>query len=284
MPKTPKIFLETNALKFASERVLRWYSKPGMVRWGDSHLAVRLVRCYEEYPNEQRGLRDHWRLRLDALMLRHIAWLALEHRVELLSTREVETELHTLPKTDDPRGLFYGAPITWVRAPAWQQSAEWLLDPTGRRRRTPFQRLLEFLPEIQRQRFLELQKAAGAYQGERRPLHPNQLLDAFHIWCAESAGADYFLTLDSKLLRHLAGHRRYPPRVACVRPMGLLRALEKAKTYFTWDGIRYFPYALRQELHPQTDHPMESLVRLTQHLDRRDRPSMWRRWFRRRAW
>jgi hypothetical protein len=30
--------------------------------------------------------------------------------------------------------------------------------------------------------------------------HRNQLLDAFHLWCAEVAGADYFLTHDTTLV------------------------------------------------------------------------------------
>ncbi|OGP41631.1 MAG: hypothetical protein A2090_06470 [Deltaproteobacteria bacterium GWD2_42_10] len=56
-----------------------------------------------------------------------------------------------------------------------------------------------FLSSIKNKRFLELQKMTGAYQGAKK-LNRNQLLDAFHIWCAEHNKCDYFLTLDFKLV------------------------------------------------------------------------------------
>jgi len=52
-------------------------------------------------------------------------------------------------------------------------------------------------------------RRVGHFTGSDRPLNRGQLIDAFHILCAESAGANYFLTLDDSLIRTL-GSRKTP--------------------------------------------------------------------------
>lgn len=277
----PRIFLETSALKFASERILRRYRVPKVVRWGNTDVTIPMARWYEEYPNQRLGRRQ-WRQILEISCLPSLAWMARRGRVELLCTTDVTIELRGLPKTDDPRGLFYGAPITWVKAPAYTVGTgllDRLLTAGGTRRHmTAQERQLEFFGRIKRQRFLELQKATGAYQGAGKPPNSNQLWDAFHVWSAESAEADYFLTLDIGLLRHLERHRRFPPAVPCLRPVALLRRLEKdgAYTWRDWPGL--FGSGMRQIINPRTTHPLEELVALTRALDRAERPAWWRRW------
>jgi hypothetical protein len=280
MSRPPRIFLETNALKFASERILRAYRIRKVVRWGSAAVTIPMVRWYEEYPNHRLDRRQ-WRLILEISCLPSIAWMARQGRVELLCTEEVVIELRGLPKTDDPRGLFYGAPITWVKAPAYTTGnglLERLVQPRAQHRRNARERQLEFLGSIQRQRFLDLQKATGAYQGPGRPPHRNQLWDAFHVWSAESAGADYFLTLDMKLLRHLAQHLRFPPLIPCLGPLALLRRLEKDGAYSWRDWPALFMSGVRQVTNPRTNHPLEELVALTHALDRAERGPWWRRW------
>ena len=73
---------------------------------------------------------------------------------------------------------------------------------------------------IRHPRFLELQRATGAYQGDR--IDGNQLIDTFHIWTAENANCDYFLTLDLKLVRIVQGHKTHPPKTKVVSPQQLL--------------------------------------------------------------
>lgn len=81
----------------------------------------------------------------------------------------------------------------------------------------------DFLRSLDHERFVKLQKIAGAYQG-RRPVNRNRLLDAFHLWCAEHNGADYFLSLDLKLAR-LIERSKSKPTVPVVRPSQLLAAV-----------------------------------------------------------
>lgn len=86
----------------------------------------------------------------------------------------------------------------------------------------------DFLKSIDRPRFLELQRACGAFQGDH--VNENQLVDAFHIWCAEAADASHFLTTDFKLARLVRGHKAAPPRVRVVSPSELLEELGPSHT------------------------------------------------------
>ena len=54
----------------------------------------------------------------------------------------------------------------------------------------------KFLRSLNDERFRELQAITGAYQGEGK-INRNQLLDAFHLWCAEGNGCDLFLVWTS---------------------------------------------------------------------------------------
>ena len=63
------------------------------------------------------------------------------------------------------------------------------------------------------------------YQGKNRP-NPNQLKDAFHIWCAESAGANYFLTGDFKLIDLVSRQKKCSLKTNVVKPSELIRIIE----------------------------------------------------------
>lgn len=75
-------------------------------------------------------------------------------------------------------------------------------------------------------RFVEIQRAVGAYQG-RGKLHENQLLDAFAIWCAEHDACDGFLTLDFSLCRHAAKDSGRRIKIRIFRPSELLDEIAK---------------------------------------------------------
>jgi len=72
-----------------------------------------LMRWAQEYPNER--LHRSFRRQLSLLPL--IAHLARRDRIRLLSHPEVRWEFAGLPPSEDPRGIFYGAPITMVKYP-----------------------------------------------------------------------------------------------------------------------------------------------------------------------
>lgn len=79
---------------------------------------------------------------------------------------------------------------------------------------------IQFLRGIEDKRFLQLQRACGAWQGSS--VNDNQLLDAFHVWCAEHAAATHFLTTDFKLTRVVKTYKQAPPQLKIVTPSELI--------------------------------------------------------------
>jgi hypothetical protein len=96
----------------------------------------------------------------------------------------------------------------------------------------------DFLCSLKHERFVELQRATGAFQGEDQLPNRNQLLDAFHLWCAESANAKYFLTMDDKLAKVVAKSKKVTPNVTLVRPRNLLAALIVARPSRLWSILK----------------------------------------------
>ncbi len=122
---------------------------------------------------------------------------------------------------DSQTGKFYGAPYEIVDAPIEYSG---VLIGMGMDAR---QMQYDFLSSLNDRRFLKLQKMTGAFQGERRA-NRNQLLDAFHLWCAEHNECEYFLTLDFSLIRVLRKNRRSQPLVQVVRPSELLERIDES--------------------------------------------------------
>jgi hypothetical protein len=116
-------------------------------------------------------------------------------------------------------GRFYGTPIESAVSPV-QYSRVMI----GYYNQDPKKMQFDFLSGLKHIRFNELQRMTGAYQGPGK-LHQNQLLDAFHIWCAEHNVCDFFLTLDFKLIRVVSSSRNRTIRL--VKPSELLKHLEE---------------------------------------------------------
>ena len=119
---------------------------------------------------------------------------------------------------DSRTGKFYGAPVEQVEAPV--KYGRVIIGGNQDAKEMQF----NFLSRLNHKRFTELQKLTGAYQGPGK-LNRNQLLDAFHIWCAEHNECEFFLTLDFKLIRIVTNNRSYNSTVKLVRPSELLNSI-----------------------------------------------------------
>lgn len=129
---------------------------------------------------------------------------------------ETRLESWGLRNMDSQTGLFYGAEIETIDAPI--QYSRVMVSAGMDADRLQY----DFLARQEHPRFKELQKATGAYQG-LKPLNRNQLLDAFHFWCAEHNSCDYFLTLDFTLVHMLStAHQRRPSTTIAVTASELL--------------------------------------------------------------
>ena len=211
----PSVFLDTTVFKFAATTLRRYVGRPSTVQWGP--LQVHGVTYTEEVVNPNDRISDA-KLKSEAGLLPAIADLGVRGQLSFLISDEARLEQWGLPNLDSETGDFYGAPIRIASAPIEYAR---VMGGLGIDRRLEQSRFMESLDNP---RFLELQRASGAYQGNN-PTNRNQLIDAFHIWCAEHNACRFLLTLDWKLQRSLA-KTRVPMKVQVVSPSELLRALE----------------------------------------------------------
>lgn len=196
MPKPLiRVFLDTSALKAAKDSQLVFIPRHQRLVWGGTSVEV-LVHDMA-YKNQNTSyLRNNPEAFKNRLFNRVVAWLAKNKRIELLISNEVRFEAMRVPRVDFS---FFGSPIRTVRSPV--EHGGLIID--GRRK----DYLFNALSQIQDQRFFELQKLSGAYQGKGRELNKNQLFDAYHLWSAEVAGAEFLLTHDERFVRQWASSK-----------------------------------------------------------------------------
>ena len=210
----PRVYLDTSVLKFSATQLPRLRPRNQKINWGGRvhEIAVHDSVCIN--PNSSIKNPD---LKAEAELLPKVAEAGKRGRVMCVIQTETLIESWGLPKMDSTTGRFYGAPYQTVEAPITYSRV--VFGGPSDFRVLQF----DFLAKLKSQRFVELQRVTGAYQGDRG-LNRNQLLDAFHLWCAEHNRCDYFLTLDFKLIRMLRS-RQSSVRVRVVRPSELLVAI-----------------------------------------------------------
>ena len=93
---------------------------------------------------------------------------------------------------------------------------------------------LKFVERIEHARFRYFQKLVGVQEGMGENRRRAQMLDAWHLWCAEHNQCAYFLTMDFKLVRMLSqaanARASSQPRtpVRAVKPSQLLNELNRS--------------------------------------------------------
>ena len=227
---SPSVFLETTVLKASADTRLVLVPRAETVRWGDRDITVDVH--HPVYLNQNvKFLRQGQRERFeDTIALRFIAALAKDGKIKLLSHEEVYIEAMGLPRVFGSGPLFYGAPVCKVRGPF--EYSRVVADGSGHDHQ------FEFLSRVTHPRYLELQKLCGAYQGEDRPPHRNQLIDAFHLFCAEWSQAEFLLTLDDKLARAISNDKTKSVRVIPITPKRLLTTLASKRPTLLWSILK----------------------------------------------
>lgn len=202
------VFLDTSARKHA-------------IRDRESLRIIRGTTAYEFFTQDSASGVDH-KLKSEIDLLPRVAALARAGRIKLITSPELIVELlgtFTIPNAGS--SVFDGIAIESVDGPVEYSRilGGWFGDRLGSAKELQ----VAFLRSLQADRFIELQRACGAYQG--RTLNENQLVDAFHIWCAEHAGATHFLTTDFKLGNVTKTFKGAPLKVKIVKPSELLLEL-----------------------------------------------------------
>ena len=212
-----KVYLDTNVYKFSATQLPRLRVEMREVSWGGRKQVLPVHVPVIIDPNER--IEETSALRAEVDLLPEVAGLAQRGLATFHISSETQVELSGIPNLDSRTGYFYGAPHTTVQPPV-RYSRILYGGPED-----PLDAQYRFLQRLDDRRFLELRRICGAEQGNE--VNRNQLLDAFHLWCAEYHSCEFFLSLDFKLARVIA-NARLKPRCAVVRPSELLSALADA--------------------------------------------------------
>ena len=206
-----RAFVDANIFKFAATALTRLEGRDEDITINGRSYCIRLHKFVTVNPNE--NIRDA-KLLQEAESIRDVAEAAKQGKLELLTHQETIWESHGLPDMDSTTGRLYGAPLRTIPYTPMPQRV------LGGGHLTPRQWKEVYVNAISDKRFDELKVATGAAQKAGKKTI-NQTLDAFHLWQAELARADVFLSLDFKLARMVERARcKPPPRV--VTPTELL--------------------------------------------------------------
>jgi len=170
-----KVYLDTNVYKFSATQLPRLRVERREVNWGGHKQVLPLHVPVIVDPNDR--IDEASILRAEVNLLPEVAALAQRGLATFLISFETQVELSGIPNLDSQTGNFYGASHTPVQPPV-SYSRILYGGPED-----PLEAQYRFLRELDNDRFLELRRICGAQQGKE--INRNQLLDAFHLWCAE---------------------------------------------------------------------------------------------------
>jgi hypothetical protein len=213
----PRVYIDTNIFKFSATELRRLVPRDvGPLKWGDITIDSTVYDIVSVDPNKEISNEE---LKREAEMLHSVAEAAKNEIIDLIINHETLLESWGLPNMDSMSGKFYNAPYEMVEGPVKYQRVVlgYNIDPVKEQ--------YDFLCSLKHPRFIEIQKATGAYQGENK-INRNQLIDAWNIWCAEHADCGYMLTMDLKLIRMLNSKRSWESPVKIVKPSQLLNELQ----------------------------------------------------------
>jgi len=211
----PAVFVDTCVFKFAATSLPRVIPRAKSLDWGNRSFEVTVHDPVTVNPNDAIANDE---LRAEAELLPRLAELGRVGAVRYLMSVEVLEESLGMPNMDSESGTFYDAPYEIVSAPL--KYSRMMSGSKKKREEHKF----NFLASIKHPRFVQLQKVTGAYQGKLKQSH-NQLVDAFHLWCAEHHSCPYFLTLDFKLIK-VVGLSPTKSQVSLLRPSELLSRIK----------------------------------------------------------
>jgi hypothetical protein len=187
-----KILLDRSVERYAVTHVTRMV--PRAVKWGSRRFQVPVAqRCFDRPGEDELFIQDQ----LPYLV--SLCNFAREGGVEFRTSSELFMEAVRQPtSTQGYLGIDFlsGIPKTTVPCPVERfSSCKKVIDPIvdfGKDEQ------LDFFRTIQHPRFLHLRSTLG----------DAQLADAFHLWTAEEAALDVFLTLDRKFANNVHNRRK----------------------------------------------------------------------------
>jgi hypothetical protein len=212
-----KVYLDANIFKFSATKLLRFFPRDQEVNWGGQTITTKVHDIGYLNPND--GITNP-ELKAEVDLLPTVAELAKSKKIIAVCQVETWFETWRMKNMDSEGGKFYGAEVGECKPPFEYGRIVAGVGVDFRRAQ------LDFIASISNHRFLEIQKVVGAHQGPNKK-NPNQLLDAFAIWCAETNGCDAFLSLDFSLAQVVARDKKRRVGLQILRPSELISVVAK---------------------------------------------------------
>lgn len=199
-PPTSSVFLDANIFQNSAPR--RPGTRTKTVNWGGEKHEVKEPAARPARPTG-------W-LKEEVELLPKVFRLARKNRLQLFSSIEAKGEQasHYVNELSE----IFGSPLAEldVRHAPYPIDAGFIAFGRGRPEDPE-----AFLDQFQDERLAEIRNAVGQDKG----------LDPLHLYTAESAGIDYFLTLDNTLLNSIRNPKPFPLGTKPVTPSELLEDL-----------------------------------------------------------
>ena len=219
-PSDIYIYVDANILQNSDVGRISWLPEEWSVNWGGNTIKGTSYHRYE-VSDKRITIRDRQLLK-ESLAIQLLARFDQLPTVHFLQQYETQLETKYMPGTSLPlfgaRVLSAGNPIPYARALSGHLASS----------------QSEFMERIDHARFRYFQKLVGVQKGMGEKRRGAQLLDAWHLWCAEQNQCAYFLTMDFKLVRMLQNavnvkpSSQPPTPVRAVKPSELLDELKES--------------------------------------------------------
>lgn len=223
-----RVYVDANIIQHSDVDRTYWLPEDRTLDWGGFAVETRTYPRYEVIDKRSSMTNDKLRRELVALQL--LAQFDRLADVRFFQQFETGLEANYRPGVSPP---LFGASIVWAASPIPYARA--VLGFGARPQ-------LEFIQSIDHPRFRYFQKLSGVQPGMSEQRRRAQMLDAWHLWCAERNECGFFLTMDFKLIKMLSGidrttshdQPRTPLRV--IEPSRLL--VEAARRLPLWRTAR----------------------------------------------
>lgn len=183
MSRSMKVLIDRNLEIFAITH--KTVLAPQSVKWGDRDHIIEVAQRISSPPRSDEGFR-----RDQLPWLATVCNLAKQRRLEFFTSFEIRMEKMRQKGRDEGYlgiNLFRDVPIKSIRSPVQRSILLTGIGSIGIAKK----KQEEFFGSIQDQRFLQIRRAIG----------DGHIDDAYHLWTAEKAGLDVFLTMDQRFWR-----------------------------------------------------------------------------------
>lgn len=217
------IYVDSTVIQDADVDRVEWLREEHTLDWGGQTISLVTEPKYEIVDKRINQPRELLR---ETVALQLLAQFARHPNVTFM--QQFETEFESIwSRRPSPSPPFFGVPIAKAGNPIPYQRT---LFAGGVRQRNSAEIQHDFLDGLTHPRFVHLQRLAGVQDAMGMEKRRRQILDAWHLWCAERNQCTYFLTRDGKLIRSVQARRRAdssqpPTPVNLVTPSEMLRIL-----------------------------------------------------------